>query len=76
MVALDTTADAALLHEQSYRAIGMAGRFRIALELSDLTHAFAVAGIRRRHPEWSDEDARRHLAEVLYVPKRQRVNDR
>jgi len=66
MVALDTTAAAARLHEQSYRAIGIAGRFRIALELSDLTHAFAVAGIRHRHPGWSDEDARRHLAEVLY----------
>lgn len=66
MVALDTTAAAALLHEQAYREIGMAGRLKIALELSDLTHAFAVAGIRRRHPEWSDEDARRHLAEVLY----------
>ena len=66
MVALDTTAEAARLHEQSYREIGIAGRLRIALELSDLTHAFAVAGIRRRHPEWSDEDARRHLAEVLY----------
>ncbi len=66
MVALDTTAEAARLHEQSYREIGMAGRFRIALELSDLTHAFAVAGIRSRHPGWSDEVARRHLAEILY----------
>jgi hypothetical protein len=55
-----------LLHEQSYRQLGMAGRLRIALELSDLTHAFAVAGIRRRHPGYSDEDARRKLAEVLY----------
>jgi len=69
MVALDTTPDAALLQEQAYRTLGMAGRLKIALELSDLTHAFAVAGIRRRHPEWSDEDARRHLAEVLYRPE-------
>lgn len=51
----------------------MAGRFKIALELSDLAHALAVAGIRRRHPEWSDEDACRHLAEVLDDP---RVNER
>ena len=62
----DTTADAASLHEESYRQLGMAGRLKIAIELSDFTHALAVAGIRRRHPEWSDEDARRHLAEMLY----------
>jgi hypothetical protein len=67
MVAKDTTPEAALLLEQAYRELGNAGRFRIALELSDLAHAFAVAGIRRRHPEWSDEEARRHLAEVLYL---------
>lgn len=62
----DTTADAAALQEQAYREMGLAGRLRIALELSDLTHALAVAGIRRRHPGCSDEDARRKLAELLY----------
>ena len=66
MVSRDTTPDAALLHEQSYRQLGMAGRLRIALELSDFTHALAVAGIKRRFPGCSDEEARRHLAEALY----------
>jgi hypothetical protein len=40
---------------------------RIALELSDFTHALAVAGIRSRHPEYTDEEARRRLAEILYT---------
>ena len=62
----DTTAAAAALHEQAYRELGPAGRLRIALELSDFTHTLAVAGIRRRNPEYSEEDARRKLAEVLY----------
>lgn len=66
-VPLDTTAAAAELHERSYRALGAAGRLKIALELSDLTHAFATAGIRRRHPDLSEEDARRKLAERLYT---------
>jgi hypothetical protein len=66
MVPLDTTPDAALLHEESYRQLGMAGRLRIALELSDFTHALAVAGIKRRTPNCSDEDATLRLAEVLY----------
>lgn len=52
---------------QAYLALGLAGRLRIALELSDFTHSLAIAGIRRRHPELSDEDARRKLAELLYA---------
>ena len=66
MASLDTTPDAAMLHEESYREIGMAGRLRIAMELSDFTHALAVAGIKQRSPGCSDEEARRRLAEVLY----------
>jgi hypothetical protein len=66
MTSLDTTVAAASLHEESYRKLGMAGRFKIAVELSDFTHALAVEGMKRRHPECSDEDARRRLAKVLY----------
>jgi hypothetical protein len=62
----DTSAAAAQLHEEAYRQLGLAGRLRIALELSDLTHALAVAGIRRRHPGCTDEAAHRKLAELLY----------
>lgn len=67
-IPLDTTPEAAALHEESLRKLGNAGRLRIALELSDFTHAMAVAGIRRNHPEYSEEDARRKLAEMLYGP--------
>lgn len=66
-VPLDTTAEAYELHLQAYRELGNAGRLKIALELSDLTHAFAIAGIRLRHPDLSDEDAHRKLAELLYT---------
>jgi hypothetical protein len=68
-VPLDTSAAAAQLHEDAYRALGLAGRLRIALELSDLTHAFAIAGIRRRHPQIGDADARKILAQQLYQPR-------
>lgn len=64
----DTTAEALALHEQAYRELGLEERLRIALELSDLTHAFACAGIRRRDPGCSDQDARRRLAGMLYDP--------
>ncbi|HEX6641153.1 MAG TPA: hypothetical protein VF215_08565 [Thermoanaerobaculia bacterium] len=46
----------------------MGGRLKIAMELSDLTHSFAIAGIKRRHPEGlSDLEARVKLAELLYT---------
>jgi hypothetical protein len=66
MLPRDTSPAAAVLQEQSYRELGPAGRLRIALELSDLTHALAVAGIRQRNPDLSEADARRKLASVLY----------
>lgn len=65
-VARDTTPLAAELHEQALQRLGLAGRLRIALELSDLAHSFAVAGIRRSDPYLSEEQARRELAIRLY----------
>ena len=67
MVSRDTAASAAMLHEQAYRELGIHGRLKIALELSNLTHALAAAGLRHRNPEWSADDARRRLAQVLYT---------
>jgi hypothetical protein len=66
MKSRDTSPEMASLHEEAYRQMGIAGRLRIALELSDLTHALATSGIRRRNPEMDEESARRQLAEVLY----------
>jgi hypothetical protein len=66
MVPRDTTAAAAALQEAAYRDMGNDGRLRVALELSDLTHAFAIAGIRRNHPELSDDSLRRDLARAIY----------
>ena len=66
-VPLDTALSAAQVHEESYRKLGNAGRLRLALELSDLTHSLAAAGLRRRKPEFSDEAARKELAERLYL---------
>lgn len=64
-LALDTSESAGIIHQQAYRRLGLAGRLRIALELSDLAHAFAVAGIRRKRA-CSDNEARTALAERLY----------
>ncbi len=46
-----------------------AGRFKIALELTKLTRRFAIAGIRRRHPEYTEEQAIEALARALHGPR-------
>jgi hypothetical protein len=57
--------------DEVYRRLGNEGRLRIVFELSDLVHAFAIAGIKRRRPGCSDEEAHRQLAFELYgVPAR------
>ena len=63
---LDTTPAAAAVHQQAYRALTVAGRLKIALELSDLTRAFAIAGMRRRNPNITPEEAHEKLANILY----------
>lgn len=62
----DTSPEIARLMQQAYIDMGMSGRLRIALELSDFVHALAVSGIRQRNPELSEEEAYRKLAEMLY----------
>jgi hypothetical protein len=66
MRALDTSAEAAAIQEAIHRRLGPAKRLKIALELSDLAKSFAIAGLRLRHPEYSERDAIRVLAEQLY----------
>ena len=46
--------------------MGEAGRLRVALELSDLAHSFALAGLRARQPDLSEDQAREALAILLY----------
>ena len=66
MLPRDTTAEAAKAQHDAYLRLGEAGRLRTALELSDLTHSFALAGLKSRHPELSEEQAREALAVLLY----------
>lgn len=51
---------------EMYRQIGPAGRSRIAAELSDAMRATTLAGIRRRHPEYSSADVGRVFIEAVY----------
>lgn len=67
MVARDTTPAAAAAQDAAYRRLGPAGRLHVALELSDLVRSLALAGMRRRHPDRSEEQLVEALARELYT---------
>ena len=66
MHASDTSEEAAAIHLQAQCELGAARRLIAALQLSDLAHAFALAGMRRRHPDLNERQARAALAKQLY----------
>ncbi|HVT48025.1 MAG TPA: hypothetical protein VHD57_09580 [Vicinamibacterales bacterium] len=51
---------------EAYRRLGATGRMAIAFNLSTTSRQLAMAGIRRRHPEYSDGDVRLALARLLF----------
>ena len=67
MIPSDTTADAFAAQVRYYRGIGREGRLRLTLELSDDARRLATDGVRRRHPEFSDDDVRREVLRMFGV---------
>ena len=55
MLSRDTDRESALRQMDVLREMGMAGRMAMTFELSDNLRSIVVAGIRHRHPEYSDE---------------------
>jgi hypothetical protein len=64
----DTSPEAAAVQLELYRALGPSGRVQIAVDLSDAVRQTAMDGIRRRHPEYSDEGLSRALLTLVYGP--------
>ena len=60
MAAMDTSADAASVQLDVYRRMFPAARLRVGLELTAMSRRLLADGVRRRHPEYSDEHV--HLA--------------
>jgi hypothetical protein len=65
-IPFDTTPDADEAQFAAYRRLGPAGRLAAAFSLSAKTRQLATAGIRRRHPDYSDEDVALALARLVF----------
>jgi hypothetical protein len=50
----------------AYRRMGAEARVELAARMSDEVREIALAGIRSRHPEYSEDEARDALHRLLY----------
>ena len=69
----DTTQEARAMQMSALERIGPEGRVKVALELAEFVRAMHLAGLRSRHPDWSEERAIHHIVATQYgVDLRQR----
>ena len=54
----DTTLDAFRVQIEVLRRLGVEGRSRMTFQLCDQVRQLAAAGVRSRHPEYTDEQIR------------------
>ena len=66
MTITDTSPQASAVQLALYRTLDSRARAEIAVELCDAVRETVVAGIRRRHPDYTDEEVWRGLLVILY----------
>jgi len=62
----DTTPDALAVQRRVLREMSVAQRLRATSDLCESTRRTSLAGIRSRHPSYSESDARFALFRMLY----------
>ena len=65
LVSFDTSEQADAVQLAIYRRLGGAERVAIAFRLGSLVREASTAGIRRRHPDYSNEQAARACQRLL-----------
>jgi hypothetical protein len=66
MAALDTTPDVAALQLAAYRRMTPSQRAALAFELSETSRELSLGGIRTRHPDYDERQARLALFRMLF----------
>ena len=66
---LDTSPEARRVQLAIFRRMTGPERVAMAFEMSDAARGLAEAGIRHRHPDWSDERVQEALATQLLGPE-------
>ena len=66
LVPHDTDAEAHAVQMEIYRHLGPSGRSQAAFRLMALARDVAIAGIRRRHPEYDEQQVCQALVRLRY----------
>lgn len=66
--ALDTSVEAAEMQHRLHQELGTEARVALAMSASELAREFAKAGLRDRHPEYTEEELLRELTNKLHGP--------
>lgn len=61
----DTSAEAAAVQLAAWRRLGPEARVAMAAHLSDDIRQVSLAGIRQRHPDYTDDEVRRALLRLI-----------
>ena len=61
----DTTPDADRVYFEALRRLGPTGRLRLTFQLHDRLRALARAGVKYRHPDYSEEEVRLAVARLM-----------
>jgi hypothetical protein len=69
----DTAPEAARVHGNSLRALGIEGRAHVTFTASDSLRSIVTSGIRHRHPDYDDEAVRLAFLRVWLGPELFRV---
>lgn len=64
----DSESAAAEMQLRILRSLSGAQRLQIALEMSDLARELSRAGLRARHPDWSEAQVTRELVRYAFLP--------
>jgi hypothetical protein len=64
-VTRDTTAAARRVQVEALRRLDGPTRLQMALQMSEEAREATLAGIRHRHPEWTDEATHRELLRLM-----------
>jgi hypothetical protein len=65
----DTSPAAEALQLQIYREMSAAQRLLLRFEMSEFARELKRAGIRQRHPDWSDTRVERELLRLAFFPQ-------
>lgn len=62
----DTSPEAQIAQIEAARQLGREGRLRVAIGMSEDARRISIDGVKRRHPELSDDRARHVVLTALY----------